>query len=134
LSNRHREHRAEPLGGWRHSIVFQSMDGCAHAAIVRSKGNCAHKRWRREAACAAELRRRQDLDGRLVKAVAATQANGSGVERNFSPARVTNWNGRELWQRGAAQSAGSGKEAGTDCVQRTSENPRNGAPTGCLRK
>jgi hypothetical protein len=37
-------------------------------------------------------------------------------------------------QRGAAESAGSRKEGATQTIYGTSENSRNGAPTGCLRE
>lgn len=128
------EHRAEPARRWMDAVVLQSMDGCAHATVVGTERNGACKRWRGEAASAAELRGNDAFDWRPVKVVPASPADGAVMHRNFSPAGIANWGGRELRQGRTAEGAGGRKEGGTDCVQRTSKDARNGAPTGCLRK
>jgi hypothetical protein len=115
------------------AVVFQRVDGGAHAAFVGSERYGADKGRRREAAGAAKVRSLNFLDGRLVEGAAAPLADWAVVDRNFSPAGVTNWNGREMRQRGAAERTGGGKEGGTHCVQRTSKYARYGAPTGGLR-
>lgn len=128
------EHRSEPAGRRMDAVVLQSMDCCAHPAVIGAERNCTCKRRRCQAAGAAELRRNDAFKGGLVKVVPASPAHRAVMDRNFCPASITNWGGRELRQRGAAESTGGRKEGGTDCVQRTSKNARNGAPTGCLRK
>ena len=134
LGNAGSKQFAEPAGSRMNAVVLERVDGGAHAAVVRAEGNSALERRRREAAGAAELRRCDAFDGRLVKIVAAEEANRAGVDRNLSPAGSANWNGGKLRQGGTAESTGSRKEGGTDCVEGTSKNARNGAPTRCLRK
>ncbi len=133
LRNGRSEHRAKAAGGGMDAIVFERMDSGAHPAVVSAEGNGARKGRRRKAAGTAKLCGGYGRDGRLVERVAATFADRASMDGNFSPACVTDWNGRELRQRGAAEGTGGGKECGTNCVQRTSEDARNGAPTGCLR-
>jgi hypothetical protein len=134
LGNCRRKKQAEPRGSRVNPVVFKGMNGAAQAAIVGCESNGALKGRRGKSAGTAKMRGKDAFDGRLVKNVAAAEAGGTVVGGYFSPAGITDWNGRELRQRRAAEGAGARKESGTDCVQRTSKNARNGAPTGCLRK
>ena len=113
-------------------IVFQRMNGVAHPAFIRTEGDGAHERRRGEPAGAA----RRDLRRRLERAqrvAAARRSRARPESGNLGPASIANWNGRKVRQRGAAESAGGGKEGTTDRVHRTSEYARHGAPRGCLR-
>jgi len=79
-------------------VVFQGVDSTAQAAIVGCEGNCAHKGRRGKAAGSAKMRGNDTLDRRLVKDVAATETGETLVGGDFSPAGITNRDGRELRQ------------------------------------
>jgi hypothetical protein len=105
----------------------------AHAPVVCTEGDRSHKGRRREPAGATQMRRRNALDRRGVKLVSASTAYGTVMDCDFSPAGITNWNGRELRQGGSAKRTGGGKNGAANCIQRTSENAYDRTPTGCFR-
>lgn len=127
------EHGSEVAGGWMHPVVLQRVNGVAQLAIVSAEGDCSCKRRSGRAAGAAQRGGFDAFDNWRVEGVTASAADNSGLGWNLRPASVTNWNGSESRQRGAAKRTGGGKECGTNCVYGTSEDAHNRAPTGCLR-
>jgi hypothetical protein len=110
LSDGGSENDAKRAGSGMDAVVLQRMDGGAHAAIIGSERDSACKGRRREAAGAAKMRGGISFDCGLVEGVTTTLAHGAVMDGNFSPAGITNWNGREMRQQGAAESTGGGKE------------------------
>lgn len=72
--------------------------------------------------------------GKEIAAVAASSTAWIGLNWKLSQTSITNWRGGEMRQGGSAENTGGGKEGTTQGIHWTSEHPRNGAPTGCLRK
>ena len=104
--------------------------------VIGPEGDGANKGRRHEPADPAEARRSRALfsggDGRASRRSDAQTRSADG--RKFAPAGITNWHGRELRQRGAAESAGGRKKGATNGIHRTSEHARHGAPAGSLRE
>ncbi len=104
LSDGGSENGAKTASRGMDTVVLQRMDGGAHAAIIGSERDSACKGRRRKAAGAAKMRGEISFDRGLVEGVTTTVAHGAVMDGNFSPAGITNWNGREMRQRGAAES------------------------------
>ena len=99
LRNRLSQHSAQPARGRMQPVIFERVDRALHAAPIGAIRNRAHKRRRRKPAGAAEVR----IAG-AVERVAAAGTRVAARGRNFGPADITNWHGRELRQEGAAKS------------------------------
>lgn len=131
--HRLRKHRSQLLRSRMQTAILQCVNRLSQASIVSRKRHSLCERRRRYPASTTHIARLNPFYDRCIQRVSASQAHNPGLGRYLSPASITNWNGRESWQRGAAKCTAGRKKCGTYCVNRTSENTHYRAPTGCLR-